>query len=270
MKTLASMLLIAYLSAAATASAEVLYEVHFTEEEMTLDGRADEQSWSLAPPIELTDRAYRSLKPISPASTRVRALWNEQGLLVLYQCQDQSILATITKRDSSVYIDDDVELFLDPDMDGTHYLQLAINALNTQMDVLHSAIDNKPSFSNWDSGFESAVVVAGNLEDGTDQDESWTVELFFPWSSMGQEALELNLYNYYKVNYRDVLGDQSVPPKVGDRWRANFNRFDHGWGEDDFGKVFYREKDIASGWGISPTSGSFHESAHWGVLVFIK
>ena len=117
MKTLASMLLIAYLSAAATASAEVLYEVHFTEEEMTLDGRADEQSWSLAPTLELTDRAYRSLKPISPASTRVRALWNERGLLVLYQCQDQNILATITKRDSSVYMDDDVELFLDPDMD---------------------------------------------------------------------------------------------------------------------------------------------------------
>ena len=87
---------------------------------------------------------------------------------------------------------------------------------------------------------------------------------------MGQEALELNLYNYYKVNYRDVLGDQSVPPQVGDRWKANFNRFDHGWGEDGFGRVFYREKDIASGWGVSPTSGSFHEPLHWGVLVFVK
>ena len=56
MKTLASLLLIAYLSAAAADSAEVSYEVHFTEEEMTLDGRADEQSWGLAPTIELTDR----------------------------------------------------------------------------------------------------------------------------------------------------------------------------------------------------------------------
>ena len=77
-------------------------------------------------------------------------------------------------------------------------------------------------------------------------------------------------YNYHNVNYRDVLGDQSVPPKVGDRWKANFNRFDHGWGEDGFGKVFYRERDIASGWGVSPTSGSFHEPAHWGVLVFVR
>ena len=34
---------------------ELSYQVHFTEEEMTLDGRADEKSWGLAPPIELTD-----------------------------------------------------------------------------------------------------------------------------------------------------------------------------------------------------------------------
>ena len=66
MKALASLLLIAYLSAAAADSAEVSYEVHFTEEEMTLDCRADEQSWSLAPPIELTDRAYPQPKADYP------------------------------------------------------------------------------------------------------------------------------------------------------------------------------------------------------------
>ncbi len=273
MKTLASLLLIAYLSAAAADSAEISYKVHFTEEEMTLDGRADEQSWSLAPPIELTDRSYPSLKPMHPASTSVRALWNQQGLLVLYQCQDQNILATITKRDSSVYKDDNVELFLDPDMDGTHYVQLAINALNTQMDVLKTDIDNKPSFPNWDSGTESAVVVTGSLEDGADRDESWTVELFFPWSSMSQKALELS--RFYRVNERDVLGGLSVPPTVGDRWKANFNRFDHGRGEVrranlSWGRIGYKQGDIVSGWGVSPASGSFHDPTHWGVLVFVK
>ena len=78
---------------------------------MTLDGRADEQSWSLAPPIELTDRGLPQPKTDEPCKHEVKALWNERGLLVLYQCQDQNILATITKRDSSVYKDDDVELF---------------------------------------------------------------------------------------------------------------------------------------------------------------
>ena len=69
--------------------------------------------------------------------------------------------------------------------DGTHYVQLAINALNTQMDVLKTEIDNKPFFPNWDSGTESAVVVAGSLEDGADRDESWTVELFLSLEQYG-------------------------------------------------------------------------------------
>ena len=48
------------------------------------------------------------------------------------------------------------------------------------MDVLKTEIDNKPSFPNWDSGTESAVVVAGSLEDGADGDESWTWNSSFP------------------------------------------------------------------------------------------
>ena len=84
------------------------------------------------------------------------------------------------------------------------------------------------------------------------------MELFFPWSSMGQEALELS--RFYKVNESDVLGGLSVPPKVGDRWKANFNRFDHGRGEVrrtnlSWGTIRYKEGDIVSGWGVSPLRG---------------
>ena len=273
MKTLASLLLIAYLSAAAADSAEVSYEVHFTEEEMTLDGRADEQSWSLASPIELTDRAYPQPKADYPCKHESESPLERTRTLGLVPVPRPEHFGNDYQADSSVYKDDDVELFLDPDMDGTHYVQLAINALNTQMDVLKTEIDNKPSFPNWDSGTESAVVVAGSLEDGADRDESWTVELFFPWNSMGQEALELS--RYYKVNESDVLGDLSVPPQVGDRWKANFNRFDHGRGEVrrtnlSWGTIRYKEGDIVSGWGVSPTSGSLHDPTHWGVLVFVK
>ena len=155
---------------------------------MTLDGRADEKSWGLASPIELT-KMVRSSKPTRPASTSVRALWNERGLLVLYQCQDQNILATHTERDASIYEDDEVELFLDPDMDGTYYVQLAINAMNTQMDALcvSPVSDHKRT---WDSGAESGVSVSGSLQDRADQDESWTVELLLPWSGMSQTMLD--------------------------------------------------------------------------------
>ena len=73
-----------------------------------------------------------------------------------------------------------------------------------------------------------------------------------------------------------MLGGQAVPPKAGDRWKANFNRFDHGRGvaqviDEGSGRAIkYMDGDVASGWGVSPTSGSFHEPAYWGVLVFVR
>ena len=285
MTLLAALLLLACLPAAAD-PAELSYEVRFTEEGMTLDGHARESSWALAPTIELTDRHYPSLMAIDSVSTRVKALWSDKGLLVLYQCLDADIQATVTRRDGRVYTDDDVELFLDPDRDGTHYLQVAVNALNTQRDILQPALRRTPwaSFPNWDSGLRSAVAVAGSVDDGSledapDKDESWTVELLLPWSGLRTEALELSWENddvVSGVDSKDVLGGQAVPPQVGDRWKANFNRFDQGRGvaqvvTDDEGRAIrYKDGDVASGWGVSPTSGSFHEPEYWGVLVFVK
>lgn len=40
--------------------------------------------------------------------------------------------------------------------------------------------------------------------------------------------------------------------------------------EVSWGTMRYKEGDITSGWGVSPTSGSFHDPTHWGVLVFVK
>ena len=78
-------LLLASLPAAAADSTGLSYEVRFTEEEMTLDGHGHESSWALAPVIELTDRHYPGLMAIDSVSTRVKALWNDKGLLVLFQ-----------------------------------------------------------------------------------------------------------------------------------------------------------------------------------------
>ena len=88
--------------AAAADSTGLSYEVRFTEEEMTLDGQAREKSWALAPAIELTDRHYPGLIAIDSVSTRVKALWNDKGLLVLYHCLDADIQAEVTERDGRV------------------------------------------------------------------------------------------------------------------------------------------------------------------------
>lgn len=283
---LASLLPVAILAMAVSVSADVPveYQVHFTEEDMTIDGRADEKSWSLTPFIKMVDRAYPSGETQAPSSTTFQALWSEQGLLVLFQCKDEDILATFTERDSpEFHKDDGVEVFLDPDMDGTSYIQLAINAINTQMDVLRlnpPFTDGSPAFYNWDSSTESAVAVSRSLEDGTDRDESWTVELLFPWRSMSQAALNVLVSEGYgdvgeedfsasvQADEIDVLGGRPIPPKVGDKWKANFMRFDHG-DEEDFG-VLSTWSPFPDGSGAFISNNCVHYSTYWGVLVFVE
>ncbi len=276
---LAPLLLLAALPAAADDPAELSYEVRFTEEKMTLDGHAHESSWALAPTIELTDRHYTGLMAIDSVSTRVKALWNDKGLMVLYHCLDAHIQAEVTERDGRVYTDDTVELFLDPDMDGTNYLQVAVNPRSARRDLLIPEAGGRTSTLSWDPGCVNAVYAEGTLTDRSDRDEWWTMELFLPWSGLDRKALELSWESddvTYEVNARDVLGEQAVPPKAGDRWKANFNRFDQGRGvrktlvDEEGGIIGYKDGDVASGWGVSPTSGSFHEPEYWGVLVFVK
>ena len=64
---------------------------------------------------------------------------------------------------------------------------------------------------NWDfEGLEHAVNLNGTVNDDSDQDQGWTVELAIPWS--GMQAL--------------VMGsDSSLPPKNQDVWRMDFSRF---------------------------------------------
>jgi hypothetical protein len=66
------------------------------------------------------------------------------------------------------------------------------------------------AFLEWDfPGMKSAVHVEGTLNDNTDIDKGWTVELAFPWKGM------------------ELMADgRSLPPDDGDTWRMDFSRFE--------------------------------------------
>ena len=96
---------------------------------------------------------------IDSVSTRVKALWNDKGLMVLYHCLDADIQATVTERDGRVYTDDAVELFLDPDMDGarTTYRWRSIPAARGGTSSSLEAV-SRTSTLKWDSGLLCAVA----------------------------------------------------------------------------------------------------------------
>jgi hypothetical protein len=102
------------------------------------------------------------------------------------------------------------EIFIDPDDDGTNYLELEVNALATTFDLLMSKpYDEKGTADElWDvAGLKCAVHVDGTINDPSDQDRAWTVELAIPWSAI-----------------KSLAADGTIPPKAGDKWRVNMAR----------------------------------------------
>ena len=64
---------------------------------------------------------------------------------------------------------------------------------------------------NWHfPGKQTAVFIDGTLNDDSDRDRGWSVELAFPWRGMEWFA---------KADGR------ALPPKQGDEWRMDFSRF---------------------------------------------
>ena len=96
-----------------------------------IDGHLDESSWHRAP----KSPRFRDL--ISGASTRydTRAvvLWDDHLLYVGYWVEEPNVTATLTERDSPVYTDNDVELFV---AGSDAYYELEINLFGTIYEAL--------------------------------------------------------------------------------------------------------------------------------------
>ena len=103
-----------------------------------------------------------------------------------------------------------MEVFIDPDGDGRNYLELEVSPTNTVVDLLIHSVE--PEFSSsvdWDiEGLKTAVQTYGTVNDNSDTDLGWSVEIAIPWSAMAE----------------DINGGQRPTP--GTDWRLNLYRIE--------------------------------------------
>ena len=67
----------------------------------------------------------------------------------------------------------------------------------------------RTGFLDWDmAGIRWAVNVDGTINDASDTDKGWTVEIAIPWQSLVPLA-----------------GTKALPPRGGDVWRIDCSRF---------------------------------------------
>ncbi len=204
-----------------------------------IDGRLDEPSWKLAP----RSTPFVDIVTGTPAwfDTRVALLWDETHLYFGFTAEETDVWATLTARDSRIYENNDLEVFISG---KDAYYEFEINAFNTIYEVFWiwkdalvpgSLYFGRPEFDparqrtmtlsgvgghvhergerwgflDWDyPGLVHAVHVDGGLNSRTHTDTGWTVELAFPWRGL------------------ELLADgRSLPPQDGDVWRIDCSRF---------------------------------------------
>jgi len=219
------------------------YLCHHTENPIAIDGRLEKPVWKKAP----KSPRFVDLVNGSPGywDTRMAALWDEERLYIAFWIEEPRVRARLTERDDPVYTENDIEIFIDGD---DCYYEFQINARGTiyevfyiwqnayrrgsrfdrpEFDLISRDVDvlggfqdslrwqrhprgKRWAFMDWDfPGLESAVQVQGTLNDDSDTDRGWTVELAFPWEGM-----------------TSLVEKRSLPPAEGDVWKMDFSRFE--------------------------------------------
>jgi hypothetical protein len=219
------------------------YTCYRTLSPITIDGDLNKAVWQNA------RKSCRFVDMVSGApgffDTRSALLWDDEALYVAFWVEEPFVAAKLTERDSTIFQENDVEVFIDG---GDCYYEFEINALNTVYEVFFIWKDafrkfdqaefnvhsrqaytfggnhdrdattfwrgNHPrglrwAFTDWDfPGLRTAVQVQGTMNDNSDIDKGWTVEIAFPWAGMTKLA-----------------GSRNLPPKDSDMWRIFLGRF---------------------------------------------
>jgi len=191
------------------------YVVYHVDRPPVIDGNINEQVWQQVKwTNDFGDIEGRD-KPKPPLTTKVKMLWDDSCLYIAAQLTEPQIWSYIKKHDAVVFQDNDFEFFIDPSGTTQPYYEVEVNPLNTIWDLLLTRAyrDGGASVSSWDlPGLKSAVKIQGTLNDPSDKDEGWTVELAIPIKALMANSRSQRLQDgtIWRINFSRVEWDTKV------------------------------------------------------------
>lgn len=195
-----------------------------------IDGALDDIAWSSVPSVNLLDCQNGSP---TDRRTSVRLCWDDNYLYVAFECCDEEIHNSYSNHDDPIFLEDAVEVFLDPDCDEMSYFEIDVSPSNIVFDADIDPSNGKPIDSpiprKWScDGIRSATTI--DIENTI-----WIVEMAIPFDSIGRKT-----------------------PEFGEEWRINFYRVDQ----------FPAPAEYLA-WSPTLTNPvSFHVPEQFGILVF--
>lgn len=185
------------------------YVCHRAGGSIEVDGRLDKAVWSRAPWTEDFVDIEGDRKPLPRFRTRAKMLWDDECLYIGAELEEPHVWATLTEHDCVIFQDNDFEIFIDPDSDSHSYFEIECNAFGTEWDLRlpKPYRDGGSAENEWEiPGYRVATHVEGTINDASDTDRFWSIEIALPWSAFAEH------------------GGMPCPPRPGDQWRIDFSR----------------------------------------------
>jgi hypothetical protein len=230
-------------SVGATANKKPEYVCHRAAGAINIDGKLDEADWQKAAlPKFYTPQALKT--PLS--KTEAKVLWDDEYLYVSFRAYDTDVWSVHTERDAQTCEEDCLEAFIKPDPSKTNYYNFEVDAQGTIYDAYNMNRNaggyTHHRFGAWNcEGFKAAVTVNGTINDPSDKDKFWQMEMAIP--------------------YADLPSMKGKTPKPGDVWKFHLARYDF--------SVYLPIGDELSS--CAPLSKvDFHDASEWINLKFAK
>ncbi|MBU0637618.1 MAG: carbohydrate-binding family 9-like protein [Planctomycetes bacterium] len=242
-------------SATSGAVAPKRYVCHYTTTPVAIDGRLDDHAWNAAAWTDRFVDIEGSARPRPRFETRAKLAWDDEYLYIAAALEEPHIWATLTEHDQIVFRDNDFEVFIDPNGDTCEYYEVEVNAFNTIFDLFLVRTYNAggPALHGWDlKGLRTAVHIDGTLNQPSDVDTGWSVELALPWAALAEAA------------------GTPAPPQAGATWRMNFSRVE--WQHRVFDGRYQKLPDTKEdNWVWSPQGKiNMHLPERWGDVEFAR
>ena len=178
-----------------------------------VNGQIDKSIWNRG---DYTENFYKLRKTdeqpqIKPSfSTRAGFLWDDEYLYVSFECESDDVWAAITTRDSELWNDPVVEIFIDPAGEGKSFFEFQVNPIGTIYDSYvpdSSQSKDWRRWCQWDcEGLIVETSVDGRLNEREYKDNGWSAKFAIPFESLRKET--------------------GISPRAGDVWRLNLSRYE--------------------------------------------
>ena len=220
------------------------YDCKYTNEQITIDGKSNENAWNKAKVIK--DFLIAGGKKKATYKTEAKILWDDKNLYFFFKAYDKDIWSYFTKRDDTTCREDCLEIFFKTNPKLPQYYDFEINALGTIYDsfiIKKNAIggDHHRGY-RWNlNTMKVAVTINGTINEPYKIDKYWQMEVAIPF-----EGLDTN---------------KRMAPKAGDVWIYQIARCEYS---------FYLEQGQELSANEYLNEVNFHAPEFWSKLKFVK